>query len=148
MLNQVWTTDSGEGHTYSLPTTTTTATSTISSIPGGQAYPHNTTTTANGNAALDDTGASEYFEIAEDLGQTTLGGVGGGGSGGGGGGERSVMAGSFWGKSPLFQSTPAVEPGGKMAAFSMAASRLQEEGEFRVQECFFYYEEHKPFKNL
>ncbi|XP_070188282.1 centrosomal protein of 192 kDa-like isoform X2 [Littorina saxatilis] len=58
---------------------------------------------------MDESVMSVYYELNEDLQQTMY---------------HSAM-GSFWGQSPMYQSTPAFEVG-KVAAVSMMASRLHE----------------------
>lgn len=68
---------------------------------------------------LDESAMSMYYELNEDLHQTTMLG-----------GESSAL-GSFWGKSPLYQSTPAFEVA-KVAAFSLMGSRLDEHGKGKV----------------
>lgn len=67
---------------------------------------------------LEDT--SVYYELNEDFQQTTV--LGGEMP------ESSVM-GSFWGKSPLYQSTPAFEIG-KTAATSLMTSKFDEQGKW------------------
>jgi hypothetical protein len=74
---------------------------------------------------LDDTAVSQYYELDEDLGQTTMLA-----------GEHTALA-SFWGKSPLYQSTPSLESG-KVAALSMT-SQLEGRGELMLQQNIAHY---------
>ncbi|XP_076470000.1 uncharacterized protein LOC143300290 [Babylonia areolata] len=67
-----------------------------------------------GGQGMDESGMSGYHELKEDMEQSTVLGV-----------EGSAL-GSFWGKSPLYQSTPTLEVG-KVAAVSMLGSRLDEQ---------------------
>lgn len=64
---------------------------------------------------MDESAMSMYYELNEDMQQTTMLG-----------GESSAL-GSFWGKSPLYQSTPALEVA-KVSAVSLMGSRLDEHG--------------------
>ena len=75
---------------------------------------------------LDESAMSVYYELNEDLHQTTM--LGG----------ESSASGSFWGKSPLYQSTPAFEVA-KVAAVSLMGSRLDEHGKGKVLfECRYH----------
>ena len=94
------------------PNVTTTTTTTVSERPH---------LASSARQMMEESAVSFYHELNEDLQQTTMMA-----------GENTAL-GSFWGKSPLFQSTPALEAA-KVAAVSMTASRLEERGKKRMLE--------------